>query len=173
MTFLIFSNINILNRKTLLMERPPNNNTWEEAASPLVRGASLIRSLPPKNFPSWRERNPIDPPLMEWRNVRRGASLIWCLSTMRWKEASKAHTLRGIKFNSWLPTTWRERDIVAPLIWGEETLPLINPPHLERGSCLPHLVRGKCLPHLKVPPSLIKVMKWLPSTSPMILLTHT
>ena len=117
-----------------------------------MRGASLIRSLPPRNFPSCRERDPFDPPLMEWGKVRRGASLIWCLSTMRWKEASKAHTLRGMKFNSWLPTTWRERDIVAPLIWGEETLPSINPPHMERGSCLPHLERGKCLPHLKVPP---------------------
>ena len=146
------------------MERPPNNNTWEEAASPLMRGASLIRSLPPKNFPSWRERKPIDPPLMKWGKVRRGASLIWCLSTMRWRETSKAHTLRGMKFNSWLPITWRERDIVAPLIWGEETLPSINPPHLES---------GKCLPHLRLPPSLIKIMKWLPSKFPRILLTHT
>ena len=126
------------------------NNTWEEAASPLMRGASIIRSLPPKNFPSWRERDPIDPPLMKWGKVRRGASLIWCLPTVRWKEASNVHSLRRMTFTSWLPTTWRGRHKVAPLMWGGETLPLINPPHLERGSCLPQLERGKSLPHLSV-----------------------
>ena len=31
------------------MKRHPHN-TWEEAAFPLMRGASLIRSLPPKEL---------------------------------------------------------------------------------------------------------------------------